>query len=353
MQTTSTFTTGIHCKVATQAETRRFFFEGQTFQALAETICQLLGFSKDSVVIKYSDDEGDLVTISSDEELNFARATATGGLLRLTVSDKSVKPTLVKDSAQPVNPAGPAENPWREKWHKKAQDPQWISDRINRCQRKRQYLQARLAQIDASNPDNSKHVAKLQGKIQFLSSRIDCLTAEAQNPQSRPKDAAFVDVTPNFEQRSKEDVIREMNTLRDAIPAMRFALRQANLQTQLRRTEMQAAQHQIRTDQSISRERLAEIKQGFCQAKEAERAKKEELKAHSMRLCATRKALKDAKMGEKATRKCNKDQWKRDGTKKKRCQKSEFSCEKSEEIIPVVCSAPVQSPEQQTVVLLQ
>jgi len=73
MQSTSTVNNGIHCKVATQDTVRRFFAKSTEYGALLDQICNVFGFSKDSVVlIKYFDDEGDLVTISSDQELKFA-----------------------------------------------------------------------------------------------------------------------------------------------------------------------------------------------------------------------------------------------------------------------------------------
>ena len=55
---------GIHCKVATQDTVRRFYAKNTDYNALLEQICTIFGFSKDSVVLKYFDDEGDLVTIS-------------------------------------------------------------------------------------------------------------------------------------------------------------------------------------------------------------------------------------------------------------------------------------------------
>jgi len=76
---------GIHCKVSCNDQFRRFLFTGTEFRSLDGQVRNVFGLC-DEFVLKYEDDEGDLITISSDEELSCAVGFTNGDLLRLTVS---------------------------------------------------------------------------------------------------------------------------------------------------------------------------------------------------------------------------------------------------------------------------
>lgn len=76
----------IHCKVQYGNEFRRFVLQ-DSYAALLSQIRRIFGFKdNDEVGIKYTDDEGDLVTISSDEELAFAIEMFPNSVLRLTIT---------------------------------------------------------------------------------------------------------------------------------------------------------------------------------------------------------------------------------------------------------------------------
>jgi len=88
MQTSNntSITTGIHCKVNCNNQYRRFFFTGTDYQSLYKQVQSLLALENE-FVLKYKDDESDLISISSDEELSFAvNFIGKGGILRLTVA---------------------------------------------------------------------------------------------------------------------------------------------------------------------------------------------------------------------------------------------------------------------------
>jgi hypothetical protein len=86
MQTTIiTNDAGIHCKVSCNDQFRRFLFIGTEFSSLFTQIQQLLSLNKE-FVLKYKDNEGDLITISSNEELACALSYSEGSVLRLTAS---------------------------------------------------------------------------------------------------------------------------------------------------------------------------------------------------------------------------------------------------------------------------
>jgi len=75
----------IHCKVQYGDEFRRFLLQG-SYATMLEQIRALFQFHDEELSIKYTDDEGDLVTISSDEELAFAIELFPNSVLRLTLA---------------------------------------------------------------------------------------------------------------------------------------------------------------------------------------------------------------------------------------------------------------------------
>jgi archaellum component FlaC len=68
MQTT---VSGVHCKVICENEIRRFTFTGTEFSSLKEQIRIICSLNKE-FVLKYKDDEGDMITLSTNSELSFA-----------------------------------------------------------------------------------------------------------------------------------------------------------------------------------------------------------------------------------------------------------------------------------------
>jgi hypothetical protein len=79
-------TTGIHCKVICNDQIRRFQFSGTEFSSLQHQVNQLLGLNRE-FVLKYKDNENDMITISSTEELSCAIEISQkeNRLFRLTV----------------------------------------------------------------------------------------------------------------------------------------------------------------------------------------------------------------------------------------------------------------------------
>jgi len=75
---------GIHCKVSCNDQFRRFVFNGTNFSSLVKQIQQILVLEKE-FVLKYKDNEGDQITISSDEELSCALSFSSGNVFRLIV----------------------------------------------------------------------------------------------------------------------------------------------------------------------------------------------------------------------------------------------------------------------------
>eukprot|EP01120_Amphizonella_sp_Union-15-10_P011019 TRINITY_DN4572_c0_g2_i1.p1 TRINITY_DN4572_c0_g2~~TRINITY_DN4572_c0_g2_i1.p1 ORF type:complete len:311 (-),score=42.47 TRINITY_DN4572_c0_g2_i1:76-1008(-) len=87
----------VHCKVVFCEEIRRFYLVAPTFAELIRTLTAILQISpSDRIILKYKDDEEDLVTLSSDIEFETAiTLLKPNDLLRLFV-------TLEQNCSRPV-----------------------------------------------------------------------------------------------------------------------------------------------------------------------------------------------------------------------------------------------------------
>jgi len=75
-----------HCKVAFNDEIRRFSFCGNSYHALYQLVSSHFGLTNNKgFQLRYIDEEGDPVTISSDEELNYGLGYLKDNILRLKV----------------------------------------------------------------------------------------------------------------------------------------------------------------------------------------------------------------------------------------------------------------------------
>jgi hypothetical protein len=105
-------------KIFIKDEIRRFSFVGSSFQELRFALKQLLAISNDNFVIRYQDDEGDWVTITSDSELQYAFQLVNTQALRLKIEDKPAMnvPSPVPAEVAPkiVTPPLSPKDLWRE-----------------------------------------------------------------------------------------------------------------------------------------------------------------------------------------------------------------------------------------------
>jgi len=92
----------ISVKILFNDEMRRFSFQGASFNSLKEKIASLIGLNGEFTV-KYRDEDGDLVTLCSDLELQ--TAIVPGKVLRLQVTRKDVVNTLPQAQLFTVSPA--------------------------------------------------------------------------------------------------------------------------------------------------------------------------------------------------------------------------------------------------------
>jgi len=116
-------------KVSFGEEIRRMAFAGKSFNNLATELKKLFGLKEDChLIVKYTDDDQDLITMSSDEELQNAISFASKGILRLQISKKFGKKLLKpyetestsnsKEEVKEVT-AIPTEYPMKEPWQQR------------------------------------------------------------------------------------------------------------------------------------------------------------------------------------------------------------------------------------------
>jgi len=302
MQTITTQTSGIHCKVATQTnEVRRFLLLDKNYAALLEQICQVFGFKKDDVVIKYADEEGDFVTISSDEEVQFAlveiakncvlklrvelrQPSAVQGL-RTAVSEpaKNREKFVCEDeesSSETSSESDGAAKHWKPKCAEKKRD-KWLFY----MKKKREHLLAHIAEFESQatgEPKSQYKIEKMKNRVAHLTEHIQRF--ENQGPREpfhpsrgswrsrgdfprgdfprgdfpcghRPRGDLPCGDLPrgDFPQESscpappllsKDEILRQLDENYNAITGLRLALRQECLQIQLQRTNLRAVSHQ-------------------------------------------------------------------------------------------------------------
>jgi hypothetical protein len=94
-----------HCKLTFNNQIRRFVFTGTEFAELRGQISTLISLPQDGFVLKYVDNESDLITLSTTEEFTLA----------LELSEKVLRLIAEPVAAQQTGTATPSddfENPW-------------------------------------------------------------------------------------------------------------------------------------------------------------------------------------------------------------------------------------------------
>jgi len=79
----------VHCKLAFNGQNRRFSFYGTEFTQLVEQVSLLIGFPVNGFVLKYVDNESDLITVTTNEEFALALAISEK-VLRLKADSVSI-----------------------------------------------------------------------------------------------------------------------------------------------------------------------------------------------------------------------------------------------------------------------
>jgi len=173
MQPIATNNAGMHCKVSCKDQFRRFLFIGTEFSSLYSQAQQLLSLNKE-FVLKYKDNEGDLITISSNEELACALGYSEGNVLRLTavpivLPTDPQQPTAVPSTEFPHHfyGRGGRSNPDASRF-----GPEVFKSKLTFKRDMLQSLLAELAKAVRLTPDQQYRQSILQVKLRKIECRI-------------------------------------------------------------------------------------------------------------------------------------------------------------------------------------
>jgi hypothetical protein len=169
----------IHCKIQNGDEYRRFLLTSSQYTVLLKQIKTIFNYDADQVlVIRYKDDEGDLVTLSSDEELLFALEIFSGSVLRLSIHTEQQRERCGR-------PHGGERGPYHHwergcsRWGEK-HGAHWAEKKCGKMGQK--WMEKCL-----ENPEFlvQKKLA-LQGKLDMMKHRKQCVEAKAQEHPDAP-----------------------------------------------------------------------------------------------------------------------------------------------------------------------
>jgi len=150
-------------KVFVKEEIRRFSFAGSSFHELRAVLQQMLAISNDSFVVRYQDDEGDWVTITSDAELNYAFQLVGAQALRLKVEEKAPivpsAPPAVDNMPKIATPPVSPKDMWREV--KMAKKEFKMAKRNDKFQKKAAKIEAKFhKKFDLEHPSLAARFVK-------------------------------------------------------------------------------------------------------------------------------------------------------------------------------------------------
>jgi len=150
---------GHSVKLFVKDEIRRFSFNGSSVHELRSVLKQMLSISLDTFLIRYQDDEGDWISITSDAELNYAWQLVGTKALRLSLEEKNANAPTPPNN-QPVSPpASPSASP-KEMW-KEARREFKVAKREAKMDKKAEKLDFKVFKKEAKF---AKKVDKMGGR---------------------------------------------------------------------------------------------------------------------------------------------------------------------------------------------
>jgi len=286
-----------HCKVQYGNEYRRFLYENTQYLPLLAQIKRLFGFSDpEDVILKYKDEDGDMVTISSDEELVFAIGLFTGSVLRLTVINNHRQTQKCRGTGEHA-PHQKNGDFWRDRWHQKLlANPELLSKKINKLTEKKDQIRNRLDWIQQKGPhprfpNRANHLEmKLKRIESFLS---DLQNLSSQNPSSDPSHCpSFTEspTNPSMTPLHPEDLAEKFAQSKDLREQHLKALSDIHIELQLLKIQIQQARLQGKagTPRNEVHQRILKLKEEIGQARERHQQKKAELQAFDQSVRAMR-----------------------------------------------------------------
>jgi hypothetical protein len=199
--------------------------------------------------------------------------------------------------------------------------------RLFHMQKKKEHLLAHIVELEAQAAQTGQEgakqkIEKMKNRVAHLSGLIERFEHPSQepfHPSCRRSSLAnlpqepFHPSCPSPPLLSKDEVIRQLDEISNEITGIRLALRQACLQIQLQRANLQAASRQRDNSgenaipvsgPNVSDEQIQQMKDAIGQAKERKAAKKAELKSLTDRAWALRRQLRHREKAHYQQGKC-------------------------------------------------
>jgi len=170
----------IHCKVSCNDQFRRFLFVGTEFSSLFAQVQQLLTLDKE-FVLKYKDTDGDLITLTSNEELACALNYSDRDLLRLVVVPKDNAPVTsdpdVPVCGFPCAKRGRCHGHFHGRHGREHMHGGWGPEMFKaRLTAKRDFFNSQLDELEKvpeKTPEQQQEVLRLQMKLKRIESRLE------------------------------------------------------------------------------------------------------------------------------------------------------------------------------------
>jgi 16S rRNA G966 N2-methylase RsmD len=308
MQSNMQTTSGIHCKVQYGDVYRRFLYQSTQYAPLLAQIKRLFGFSDvEEVMLKYKDEEGDMVTVSSTEELVFAIELFTGSVLKLNVvTEKNThkRPRRCQKGGE-CRPQRNGEF-WRDRWHQKLlADPALLAQKIDRLTQKRDQLRNRLQSIkqNGPRPQNRWNPEKKLERVEHRLANLQSLTAKQNNPSSEPsqspipgsveQNVVVVD-PPTTKPLSHDELAANLTKAKYLREQQVIALADVKMKMQARKQDIQQIRAQAKAEcipKNEMQQRIAPLKEEMKTIRETLLQRKAELQACNQNISEVRKAL--------------------------------------------------------------
>lgn len=200
----STQNQGIHCKVSFNGELRRFLFNGTEFGSLYQQIQGTMGLVNKEFVLKYKDDEGDMITLSTSEELKFAiSCLVPTSTLRLDVT--------VNEPYRTPTPSTPVENPNGECQRRRKWDDRGEKREMKWEQRKEKCMEKRKERLDAKRQrivegiERLSNVPSNQGNPEWRQRRLQTLQQKLNWIDSNKSGNLDEEIRPRHDKKQKYD----------------------------------------------------------------------------------------------------------------------------------------------------
>jgi len=310
MQSNMQTTSGIHCKVQYENVYRRFLYQSSQYAPLLAQIKRLFGFSDvEEVMLKYKDEEGDLVTVSSNEELVFAIELFTGSVLRLNVvtENKTKRPNRRCQRGGENRPQRNGQF-WRERWHQKLlANPELLAQKIDRLNQKRDQLRNRIDSIKQNGPrqQNKWNPEKKLERVESRLANLQSLSVKQNNPTSEPSQCSnpgyveqnvVVAVPPTTLPISADELAANLTKAKYLREQQVIALADIKIKMQSKKQEIQQFRAQAKAEcipKNETQQRIAPMKEEMKTIRVTLQQRKAEMQACNQNVCEVRKALKE------------------------------------------------------------